>query len=214
MEVKVQTDEEVQRVIEQQLQPLLEHSPIPEKLMKTPLQRFIRKTFKGTAHLSNLLPTGTVLGFQMFSPILSNKGHCLTSATHSLTLGLLAACCASCFILSFTDSFRDAKGKVRYGLATSRGLWVIDGSVTLAPDVAAGYRLKFIDFVHAFMSIVVFAAVALFDQNIVKCFCPMPSEETKKLLVAVPLWTGVVCCLFFVVFPSKRHGIGFPLSRG
>ena len=90
---------------------------------------------------------------------------------------------------------------------------MIDGSVTLPPDVGAGYRLKFIDFVHALVSIVVFAAVALFDQNIVNCFCPAPSEETKKLLVTVPLWTGILCCLFFVVFPSKRHGIGFPLSR-
>lgn len=75
------------------------------------------------------------------------------------------------------------------------------------------YRLRFVDFFHAFMSVLVFAAVALFDQNVVKCFYPTPSDEAKDLLVALPIGIGVVCSLLFVAFPTKRHGIGFPLSR-
>lgn len=90
---------------------------------------------------------------------------------------------------------------------------MIDGLVTLEPEEAEKYRLKFIDFFHAFLSILVFAAVALFDKNIVKCFYPAPTEEFKELLIALPIGTGLVCSLLFIAFPSKRHGIGFPLSR-
>lgn len=200
-------------------QPLLEDnnaasmSPMP-KQPKTPAQRAMRKTFKGTAHLSNLLPTGTVLVFQMFSPGFTQQGKCPAAANQTMTLLLVIFCSLTCFLLCFTDSLRDERGKVRYGLATFQGLWVIDGSkVTLTPEEAAKYRLKFIDFFHAFMSILVFSAVALFDQNVVKCFYPKPSEEDKQLLVALPIGIGVVCSLLFVLFPTKRHGIGFPLSR-
>ncbi|KAE7995277.1 hypothetical protein FH972_000095 [Carpinus fangiana] len=110
------------------------------------------------------------------------------------------------------DSFRDGKGKVRHGLATFRGLWVVDG-LPLDAEEAAKYRLRLVDFFHAFMSVLVFAAVALFDQNVVKCFYPTPSGEAKDFLVAFPTGIGVACSLLFAAFPSKRHGIGFPLSR-
>lgn len=80
-------------------------------------------------------------------------------------------------------------------------------------DEAPKYRLRFIDFFHAFASILVFIAVALFDESVVKCFVPKPSEEAKELLVALPIVIGVVCSVLFVVFPGQRHGIGFPLSR-
>ncbi|WMV15969.1 hypothetical protein MTR67_009354 [Solanum verrucosum] len=111
-----------------------------------------------------------------------------------------------------TDSFKDQKGNVCYGFATTRGLWIIDGSATLPLEVAAKYKLKFIDFMHAIMSILVFAAVALFDQNVVSCFYPTPSYETQELLTALPVAIGVICSMLFVVFPTQRHGIGFPLT--
>ncbi|KAA8526339.1 hypothetical protein F0562_008458 [Nyssa sinensis] len=175
MEIKVENGASGDSsALEEQQQPLLEEQPIPGKPKKTPAQKAIRKTFKGTALLANLLPTGSVLAFQILSPIFTHQGKCRSIVSQSQTLGLL---------------------------------------VTIPPEEAAKYRLKFIDFFHAFMSILVFAAVALFDQNVVKCFYPMPSEEAKELLATLPIGIGVICSLLFVAFPTKRHGIGFPLSR-
>lgn len=195
---------------QQQQLPLLENAP---KAQKTPAQKAIRKTFKGTAHLARLLPTGSVLTFQILSPILTHQGRCPTHASRVITLGLLALCGVSCFILRLTDSFRDERGKVRYGLATFRGLWVIDTSLKLTPEEKAQYQLKFIDLFHALASILVFAAIALFDKNVVNCFFPTPSEEAKELLMRVPIGIGIACSILFVLFPSKRHGIGCPLSK-
>ncbi|KAM5578227.1 protein DMP7 [Rosa sericea] len=188
-------------------------SIVASKPPKTPAQKAMRKTFKGTAHLANLLPTGTVLTFQMFSPSFTQQGKCPTVANHTMTISLLIFCSISSFLLCFTDSFRDERGKVRYGLATFQGLFVLDGSHTIGAENAAKYKLTFIDFFHAFMSVLVFGAVASFDQNIVNCFYPKPSEEGKQLLFAVPVGVGVVCSILFVLFPTRRHGIGFPLSR-
>lgn len=199
--------------LQEQEQPLLENAPKLPKQPKTPKQKAIRKTFKGTGHLSQLLPTGSVLTFQMFSPAFTHQGQCDTPMNMLMTVGLLAFCSISCFLMSFTDSVRDERGKVRYGLATFKGLWVIDGSVKVPEEEAAKYKIRFLDFFHAVSSILVFAAVALFDKNIVKCFCPEPSEETKQMLVKVPVGIGIVCSILFVLFPSKRHGIGKPLSR-
>ncbi|KAJ7948366.1 DUF679 domain-containing protein [Quillaja saponaria] len=199
--------------IQEAQQPLLENTSIPPRQSKTSAQKAIRKTFKGTAHLSNLLPRGTVLTFQILTPVLTHQGKCRTITNQAMTAGLLACFSISCFLLSFTDSIRDERGKVRYGIATFNGLWVIDGSVTLPPDEAFKLKLCFIDFFHGFMSILVFVAMALLDKNVIECFNPNPSEETEELLVTLPFWIGVICSLLFVVFPSKRHGIGFPLSR-
>ncbi|KAM7503372.1 hypothetical protein LguiB_002276 [Lonicera macranthoides] len=191
--------------------PLLEPFPKTEKPTKTPTQKAIRKTFKGTAHLANLLPTGSVLAFQILSPAFTHQGNCKSLFSQTLTLTLLSLCSLSCFLLCFTDSFRDQRGKVRYGVATVNGLWVIDGGAP--PEGVEGYRVKGVDFFHGFLSMVVFGAVALFDQNVVKCFYPVPSKMAKELLVTVPVAVGVVCSLLFLCFPTRRHGIGFPLSR-
>ncbi|KAK7342392.1 hypothetical protein VNO80_25342 [Phaseolus coccineus] len=194
------------------LQPFLENV-IPHKTPKTPAQKTMRKAFKGTAHLSKLLPTGTVLIFQTLSPLLTHQGQCQTVTNKAMTISLLTLCSISCFLLSFTDSFRDERGKVRYGVASMNGIWVMDASVRLPADEAEKYRLRFIDFVHAFMSILVFMAIALFDGSVVSCFVPKPSEDTKELLMVLPVGIGLVCSLLFVAFPGQRHGIGFPLSR-
>ncbi|KAG1346775.1 protein DMP4-like [Cocos nucifera] len=200
-------DEEAQL---QQQQPLLipKSSDDDRRIL---IQKAISQTFKSTAHLANLLPTGTVLAFQLLSPIFTNQGHC-DPMSQFMTAALVALCGLSCLFQSFTDSFRDRSGKVRYGLATFGGLWVIDGTAPLPPEMAINYRIKFIDFVHAFMSILVFAAVALFDQSVVSCFYPNPSEEMKQVLTSLPIGIGVFGSMLFVTFPTTRHGIGFPLS--
>jgi len=190
--------------------PLLHNMKVPDA-DRSLIQRAISQTFQSTAHLANLLPTGTVLSFQLLSPIVTNQGNC-DSVCKIMTATVVALCAVSCFLQCFTDSFRDDKGNVCYGVATLKGLWVIDGSTTLPPQLGAKFRLKFIDFVHAVMSILVFAAVALFDQNVVNCFFPSPSTQAREILTVLPVIIGIFCSMLFVAFPTQRHGIGFPLS--
>lgn len=202
-------NESSQEICEEDV-PLLVNKSLPE-VQRNLIQQAISQTFESTAHLANLLPTGSVLAFQLLSPIFSNQGEC-DAVSRSLTAGLVALCGLSCILLSFTDSFKDQKGNICYGFATFRGLRVIDGSTTLPPEIAAKYKLGFLDFVHALMSILVFGAIALFDENVVKCFYPAPSTETQEVLTALPVGIGVACSMLFVVFPTKRHGIGFPVT--
>lgn len=208
MDIKIETDNSENQ--DEQSVPLLRNAEVPEA-ERNLIQKAISQTFQSTAHLANLLPTGTVLAFQLLSPIFTNIGNC-DSVSKSMTAALVAVCGASCFLLCLTDSFRDNKGNICYGFATIRGLWVIDGSTILPAQLAAKYRLKFIDFMHAVMSVLVFAAIALFDQNVVNCFFPAPSNETQEILTALPVGIGVLGSMFFVAFPTHRHGIGFPLS--
>ncbi|CAJ2658950.1 unnamed protein product [Trifolium pratense] len=174
-------------------------------------QKAISSTFKSTAQLANLLPTGCVLVFQVLSPIFTNHGIC-DSATRSMTYALVILCGASCFVLTFSDTVKDTEGNISHGLATFNGLWVLDGSTKLPPEVASKYRIQFIDFMHAMMSILVFLAITMFDNNVVHCFCPEPSKEMHEVLTMLPLAIGVSCSLLFVAFPTQRHGIGFPLT--
>lgn len=197
---------------DEQKLPLLHNiMEVPDDAKRSLIQRAMSQTFQSTAHLANLLPTGTVLSFQLLSPIVTNQGIC-DSVCKFMTSTLVALCGVSCFLQCFTDSFRDDKGNVCYGLATFRGMWVIDGSTTIPSELGAKYRLRLIDFLHAVMSILVFAAVALFDQNVVSCFFPSPSNETREILTVLPVAIGIFCSMLFVAFPTQRHGIGFPLS--
>ncbi|GAU23597.1 hypothetical protein TSUD_385860 [Trifolium subterraneum] len=191
--------------------PLLQNAEVPEA-DRNLIQQAISSTFKSTAHLANLLPTGSVLAFQLLSPIFANLGNC-DIVSRTMTYALVILCGASCFLLSFSDTIRDSKGHISHGIATFKGLWIIDGCIELPPQVAAKYRLQFIDFVHAMMSILVFLAITMFDQNVVHCFCPEPSKEMREILTMLPLAIGVSCSMLFVSFPTQRHGIGFPLSK-
>lgn len=206
MEIKVESNSEHH---DESKDPLLRDTTETEE--KTLIQKAISQTFQSTAHLANLLPTGSLLAFQLLSPIFTNQGDC-DSVSWFMTAALVTLCGVSCFLLSFSDSFKDKKGNICYGFATFRGLWVIDGSANLPPDLAAKYRLQFVDFMHAFMSILVFVAVALFDNSVVSCLFPTPSDETQEILTKLPVGIGVICSMLFVVFPTQRHGIGFPLS--
>ena len=209
MDIKIESDDSQNEENEERL-PLLRNSEVPEA-ERNLIQKAISQTFQSTAHLGNLLPTGTVLAFQLLSPIFTNVGNC-DSVSKAMTAALVSLCGASCFMSCLTDSFRDSKGSICYGFATLRGLWVIDGSTTLPPQLAAKYRLKLIDFMHAVMSVLVFAAIALFDQNVVNCFFPAPSTETQEILTALPVGIGVLGSMFFVAFSELSHGMGFPLS--
>ncbi|XP_031479842.1 protein DMP6-like [Nymphaea colorata] len=180
------------------------------------VQKAVNRAFKSSANLKNLLPTGTVLAFQVLSPILSNEGEC-DRTSRLMTAGLVALCGLSCFLLCFTDSFKGIDGEVFHGIATPRGLWVLDAHGSsrnggLEPEKAFEFRVRFIDFIHAFASALVFAAVAALDHNVVACFCPEPSTRARLLLVSVPLGVGFLCSMLFVAFPTTRHGIGFHIN--
>lgn len=191
--------------------PLLKEQDFPKIERNTWIHKAIGQTFQTTAHLANLLPTGTLLAYQVLSPIFTNGGRCDLASRFMAEL-LVSICGLSCFILSFTDSYKDLNGNVCYGLATTNGLWIIDGKAVLPKGRSQSYKLQFIDFAHAFMSVLVFGAVVMFDHNVVNCFFPEPSVEAAELLSALPVAVGVFCSMMFATFPTTRHGIGFPLS--
>ncbi|RID78009.1 hypothetical protein BRARA_A00871 [Brassica rapa] len=173
----------------EETQPLLIASlPEAPRKPKSKVQKMARKAFKGTAHLSNLLPT--VAG----SP-----------ASSSSSAPSLAS--------SFPSPTPSETHAVRYGLATRSGLSVMEGTITLTDEEKEKYKLRFLDFVHAFMSMLVFFAISMIDQNVIRCLFPVPSEDIKELLTSLPIIIGVICGGFFLVCPTRRHGIGSPLTK-
>ncbi|OVA14973.1 Protein of unknown function DUF679 [Macleaya cordata] len=177
-------------------------------------QRALTQTLTSTANLANLLPTSTVLAFQFLTPIFTNNGSCDT-VTRLLTQLLLLLLASSCFLASFTDSFRSPEGQVYYGFATFKGIWFFDCYPTAGssyfPDLTK-YKLRFIDGVHAVLSVLVFISVALKDKNVSHCFYPEPKFGTQQALNIVPVGIGLISSLLFVVFPTSRHGIGYPVN--
>lgn len=90
-------------------------------------------------------------------------------------------------------------------------MWLFDYAGEQPPDLRK-YRLMFIDVVHAVLSVLVFVAVALKDKNVLSCFYPRPKHETQEVLDIVPIGIGLICSFLFVVFPTTRHGIGYPVT--
>lgn len=179
-------------------------------------QRATQSLTSTVANLANLLPTGTLLAFQLLMPVFTQNGSC-DSATRAMTLVLLALLALSCFLASFTDSVKASDGQVYYGLATSKGLWLFDcPDLTFKASAAADVNKKreFRDWLHAVLSVLVFGAVALRDKNVVQCFYPTPGKETQEVLNIVPIGIGIICSLLFTVIPTTRHGIGYPVTPG
>ncbi|XP_073156724.1 protein DMP3 [Henckelia pumila] len=174
----------------------------------------ISQALESSAHLANLLPTGTLLAFQLLTPVFTNGGSC-DPTTRSLTVLLLSVLSVSCLLASFTDSFRTPDGLVHYGFATFQGLWLFDAadaSSSKFPDLRK-YRLNSIDVIHALLSSLVFGVVALRDKNVVSCLYPTPGHQVQEVLDIVPIGVGLICSMLFVIFPTRRHGIGFPVTR-
>uniref|UniRef100_A0A0E0JZU4 DUF679 domain-containing protein n=1 Tax=Oryza punctata TaxID=4537 RepID=A0A0E0JZU4_ORYPU len=174
------------------------------------------KALNSTADLAKHLPTGAVLAFEVLSPSFTADGSC-TAANRALTACLVGACALCCFLLCFTDSYRDDKGAVRYGFVTPSGrLRLIDGSGSGSPPPPRDdrYRLGARDVLHGALSFAVFLAVAMVDRNVVACFYPVESPATRQLLAAVPMAAGAAGSFLFAMFPSTRRGIGFPVAAG
>lgn len=200
-------------------QPISATSPPPQPPPPPPPlplpQSVLSQALESSAHLANLLPTGTLLAFQLLTPIFTKNGSC-DSATRPMTLILLILLALSCFLASFTDSVRSSDGQVRYGFVTLKGLWLFDGDsagggLTAALDLRK-YKLTFVDVAHGLLSVLVFGSVALRDKNVVSCLYPEPGLEGEEVLDIVPIGIGVICSLLFVAFPTKRHGIGYPVT--
>ncbi|KAL2254301.1 uncharacterized protein LOC105169422 [Sesamum indicum] len=189
--------------------------PPPPPPPSRPSQSMLSQALESSAHLANLLPTGTLLAFQLLTPVFTNNGSC-DMVTRNMTLVLLFILAFSCFLASFTDSIKASDGQVYYGFATSRGMWLFDYPTVAASGPAielSKYRLRLVDLVHAVLSVLVFAAVALRDKNVVSCLYPSPGHEVQEVLDIVPMGIGLISSLLFVIFPTKRHGIGYPITR-
>ncbi|KAK6930084.1 Protein DMP [Dillenia turbinata] len=167
------------------------------------------KSLSGFAKILKLLPTGTVFLFQFLSPVLTNNGKCQTVNKY-LTGFLLGVCGLSCFFSSFTDSYKGSDGKTHYGIVTFKGLWPSPKEGT-SIDLSQ-YKLRLGDFVHAFFAVTVFAVVVVLDPNTVKCFYPSLAYDQKTLLKVLPPAVGAVSGVVFMLFPNKRHYIGYPAS--
>ncbi|KAF5444496.1 hypothetical protein F2P56_033622 [Juglans regia] len=165
----------------------------------------INAILSGTARLNVLLPTATILAFTILTPLLTNDGEC-TSLNRWLMCSFLALSAASCIFFSFTDSFRTATGRLYYGVATFKGIWTFNGG-RKKPLVPSDYRLRLADLFHASLSLTAFLTFAALHGDVVLCYYP---EMPRKVTNTVPLVVGFVISVFFVVFPSKRRGIGYP----
>jgi hypothetical protein len=175
---------------------------------KTTTSTMSGKAFSGVGNLVKLLPTGTVFLFQFLSPVLTNSGHCNTVNKY-LSGILLVVCGFNCAFTSFTDSYIGSDGQTHYGIVTTKGLWPSSASDSV--DLSS-YKLRFGDFVHASLSVIVFAVLGLLDSNIVSCFYPEFESSEKILMQVLPPIIGVVSGTVFMIFPSYRHGIGYPSS--
>lgn len=74
------------------------------------------------------------------------------------------------------------------------------------------YRVRVIDWVHGVLSVIVFGVMAVRDKNVVSCFYPTTEHETEEILSVAPIGVGLICSLLFVAFPTRRHGIGYPIT--
>ncbi|KAL5065341.1 hypothetical protein RYX36_027078 [Vicia faba] len=163
----------------------------------------------GIGSLIKLLPTGTIFLFQFLNPVLTNSGQCKTSNKY-LTSILLLTCGFNCFFSTFTDSYTGTDKKRHYGVVTTKGLWPSPESTSLV-DLSK-YRLRGSDFVHASLSLLIFALLGLLDTNTVHCFYPSFQSTQQRLLQVLPPVIGVFVGWIFVIFPQHRHGIGYPVT--
>ncbi|KAM3223709.1 hypothetical protein ACQJBY_057212 [Aegilops geniculata] len=173
------------------------------------------KVMSSVANLAQLLPTGTVLTYQALSPSFTNHGKCETS-NQWLTTALVAVLASACIFFSFTDSvIGHHDGKLYYGVATPDGFNVFNFSDEDERREWAGLdefrrlRLRLLDFVHAFFTAVVFLTVAFSDVGLQNCFFPDAGRNAQELLKNLPLGMAFLSSSVFIIFPTKRKGIGF-----
>ncbi|KAI4388793.1 hypothetical protein MLD38_001090 [Melastoma candidum] len=165
----------------------------------------VNTILSGTARLNVLLPSATVLAFTIFAPLLTDDGRCSPS-NRWFTAIFMAICAASCIFIALTDSFRTASGRLYYGVATLRGIWTFNVN-RRKPCVPSDYRLRWTDFFYSSLSLIAFLTFAALHGDVVACYYP---KMPKKFVNVLPLAVGFVVSVIFVIFPSRRRGIGYP----
>ncbi|CAG7890976.1 hypothetical protein IGI04_004198 [Brassica rapa subsp. trilocularis] len=118
-------------------------------------QRAMSSPLTSAANLSNLLPTGTLLAFQLLTPVFTSNGVCDHATRHYIMLDRHCLLATSCFVSSFTDSVKAEDGTIYYGFVTDKGMWVVDypdPSGLGLPDLSK-YRMRFVDWIHATLSV-------------------------------------------------------------
>ncbi|KAL5701568.1 hypothetical protein ACHQM5_026892 [Ranunculus cassubicifolius] len=180
------------------------------EIKPTITQQCTHSTFTGIGDLIKLLPTGTFFLYTFLNPILTNNGKCNTGNRYGTSIFLALCGLASCFSW-FTDSYIDSKGAVQYGIVTRNGLFPLSDSVTSSVDLSV-YKRRLGDYVHALISIIVFAFISLLDANTLRCFYPKFESSQKKAIMLLPV-VGAIASGAFVKFPNKRHGIGYPPQK-
>ncbi|MCL7047638.1 hypothetical protein MKW94_029994 [Papaver nudicaule] len=160
-----------------------------------------------TSMLANWLPTGTLLTFEMIIPSVAGPGLC-TPVKTTMMIVLLCLCAASCFFFHFTDSFIGPDGKIYYGYVTPSGLAVFKRDPGVEAPKDERYKFKFSDFVHALMSVAVFAAIVGGDRRVTDCLLRKHVKEIDEAMESLPLIIGVICSGLYLVFPNTRYGIG------
>ncbi|TVU03041.1 hypothetical protein EJB05_51433, partial [Eragrostis curvula] len=171
------------------------------------------KVMSSAANLAQLLPTGTVLAYQALSPSFTNHGTCLPS-NRWLTGTLITVLAAFSLFFSFTDSIVGRDRKLYYGVATPHGFNVFNFSgeeeeKEWTLGVLQKLRIRPLDYVHAFFSAVVFLTLAFSDTGLQRCFFPNASPNTNELLKNLPLGMAFLASFVFMIFPTKRKGIGY-----
>lgn len=132
-----------------------------------------------------------------------------------MTLSIITLCSLACFLSSFTDSFVGNDGKLYYGIATSKGLYVFNDDYEDELDLENDkkklekYRLTAIDFVHACCSLTLFLVMACSSFDVQGCFFPEPGHIGDALMTNLPLLAGILASGLFMLFPTKRRGIGY-----
>ncbi|GAB4851196.1 hypothetical protein Ancab_030490 [Ancistrocladus abbreviatus] len=171
----------------------------------------VNKAFSGIASVVKLLPTGTVFVFMFLSPVVSNNGKChhANKIMTAVLVGVSGLCCA---LASFTDSYIDKSGKTHYGIVTTKGLLTFDGCEDKMEMEESKYKLRLADFVHAGLCLVVFGVLAILNSDTVDCFFPSIRSSENTLIAVLPAVVGVVSGSVFSLFPSTRHGLGYPSS--
>lgn len=170
----------------------------------------VHKTLASAANLANLLPTGTVLVFNALIPPFSNNGTCQLS-NKFLTLLIIAICAIICFLSSFTDSFMSRDGKLYHGIATFKGLYIFNYGTTGEDETMelCKFRIRVIDFVHAFFSLFVFLMFAVSHSNVQSCLFLSEGPNESALVMNLPLGAGVLSSFLFTIFPTTRRGFGY-----
>uniref|UniRef100_A0A1J3I1Z9 Uncharacterized protein n=1 Tax=Noccaea caerulescens TaxID=107243 RepID=A0A1J3I1Z9_NOCCA len=180
------------------------------------------RSLPAAGNFANLLPTGTALVFETLIPSFSNGGACTNKpANKLLTISLISLCAAACFFSSFTDSFVGEDGRIYYGIATANGFCVLnncrddgyDPESGLTGDKKRRYKLSFVDFVHAFVSVVVFLALAVESSDFRKCLLPEDDGDNWGGIMVILIryfgvMVGTVASFLLAIFPTKRRGIG------